>query len=65
MLRAKSFDLEGSLFSGGPAGAVAESPFDIIDDDLLEVGRDSRAAKRHGFLAVDKNRGRRLFAGAG
>ena len=65
----------GGRFSGGRKdllcrgltgpGAGAESALDVIDDDFLEIGGNGRAAQRHGLLAIDKNRRRRLLAGAG
>src|SRR5271157_1184292 len=42
----------------------AESALDVIDDDLLEISGQRRAAERHGLFAVDKNRRGRLLAGA-
>src|ERR1700722_13156214 len=45
--------------------AGAEPALDVLDDDLLEIGGDRRAAQGRGFLAVDEDRRGRRFAGAG
>src|SRR5208282_1512121 len=37
---------------------------DVIDYDLLKIRGNRRAAQRHGFLAVDEDRRRRVFTGA-
>src|SRR6516164_3883283 len=55
--------LGGDLLRRRLAGGRSESALNVIDDDLLEISGQRRAAKRHGLFAVDKNRRGRLFAG--
>lgn len=52
------------LVSNLPRG-LAKSLFDIVFDDIFELGCDVGAAQRHRLCPVDENRCRRLFAGAG
>src|SRR5215831_19239746 len=47
------------------AAARAVASLNIIDNDILEVGRDRGAAQRHRLFAVNEYRRRRLLAGAG
>src|SRR5205823_7020167 len=52
------------LFRRGAAGGRgAEAAFDVIDHQVLEIGRKRRAAQRGGLLAVDEYRRGRLLAG--
>ena len=44
--------------------ARPKASLDVVDDDLLKVGGNRRATQCHGLLAVDKDRRRRLLAGA-
>src|SRR6185295_18187777 len=48
-----------------PEDALAESPLDIVEHQLLELGGRAWPAQGHGLLAVDEHRRRRRLAGAG
>src|SRR5213594_1791494 len=54
-----------NLFRRAAARAgSAEAALDIIEHQVLEIGRKRRAAQGVGLLAVDEHRGGRLLAGA-
>src|SRR4051812_32965146 len=54
-----------SLRRGLPRATGAVAALDVVDDELLEIRRDGRAAQGHRLLAVDEHRRGRRLAGAG
>src|SRR5262249_20239243 len=53
------------LRRGAPRAAMAEAAIDVVDHDLLEVGRDRRAAQGHRLLAINEDGRRRTLASSG